>query len=75
MSPPEIILNLVAIGILLVYWGVVFVIFYHLARFGIGVQPKRLAVIFLFGSVILSGVAVILFMRINVNALVSLIPQ
>lgn len=70
--PLEIIFNTLAGGIFLIYWGVVFTILYHLTRFGIGVQPKKLAAIFLFGSIILSCTATILFMNIDIN---SLIPR
>ena len=72
MLPLEIIFNILVAGIFLVYWGVVFIILYHLARFGIGVQPKRFAAIFLFGSIILSGAAIIFFINIDIG---SLIPQ
>lgn len=54
------------------YWIFVFVILYHLTRFGIGVQPKRFAAIFLLGSVVVSGAAIILFMNIDIN---SIIPK
>ncbi|MDO8569634.1 MAG: hypothetical protein Q7R89_02585 [bacterium] len=70
--PLEIIFNILAGLIFFVYWGTAFIILYHLTRFGIGVQPKKFAVAFLFGSVVLSGTAIILFMNIDIS---SLIPQ
>ncbi|MDP3763091.1 MAG: hypothetical protein Q8Q92_00280 [bacterium] len=66
--PLEIILNVLVALILLAYWGVAFIILYHLARFGIGVQPKRFAAIFLFGSVALSVATIIFFMNIDINS-------
>jgi len=63
------IFNTLVVGIFLVYWGMVFVILYHLTRFGIGVQPKRFAALFLFGSLALSGVVVISSMNVDINAL------
>jgi len=70
--PLSIILNILASLIFLVYWIAAFIILYHLTRFGIGVQPKKFAAAFLFGSVVLSGTAIILFMNLNLN---SLIPR
>lgn len=72
MPPLEIIFNVLIAVIFLVYWGMAFIILYHLTRFGIGVQPKRFAAIFLLGSVILSAATIILFMNIDIN---SLIPR
>lgn len=69
MFPINTIFNILAGVILLIYWGTAFVILYHFSRFGIGVQPKKFAIIFLFGSVILSAAAVILFMRIEISSL------
>jgi hypothetical protein len=54
----------------MIYWGMVFVILYHLTRFGIGTQPKRLSVAFLFGALFLSGAAILLFISVDLNTLV-----
>jgi len=51
------------------YWIFNFVIIYHLTRFGVGVQPKRFAVIFFLGSVFLSGLTLILFLQLDMEAL------
>lgn len=75
MSTLEIIFNILAAALFLIYWGVSFIILYHLTRFGIGVQPKKFAAVFLFGSVVLSGTAIILFINLDINSLLSLIPQ
>ena len=64
----------VAFGLILfVYWILSFVILYHLTRFGIGTQPKKFAAIFLFGSVVIATAALVLFIRLDVNHLLSLI--
>jgi len=70
--PLEITFNILAAVLFLIYWGLTFIILYHLTRFGIGVQPKRFAAIFLLGSVVVSGAAIILFMNIDIN---SIIPK
>ncbi|OHB18073.1 MAG: hypothetical protein A2544_00545 [Candidatus Zambryskibacteria bacterium RIFOXYD2_FULL_43_10] len=69
--PIEIIFNILAGLVFLIYWGITFVILYHFSRFGIGVQPKKFAAVFLFGSVVLSAAAIILFMRINIGSFFS----
>ena len=63
-----IIFNTLAIIVFLVYWGVSFIILYHLTRFGVGVQPKKFAAAFLFGSVVLSGTAIIFFINLYLNS-------
>jgi hypothetical protein len=72
--PLEIIFNiLVALG-LLVYWVAVFIILYHLTRFGIGVQPKRFVAIFLLGSVTLFCASVLAYMNLDISPLLNLLP-
>ncbi|KKT79012.1 MAG: hypothetical protein UW76_C0040G0001 [Parcubacteria group bacterium GW2011_GWF2_44_8b] len=75
MSTLEIIFNILAALIFLIYWGATFIILYHLTRFGIGVQPKKFAAVFLFGSVVLSGAAIILFMNLDIKPLLLLISR
>ncbi|OHA96444.1 MAG: hypothetical protein A3D49_00955 [Candidatus Zambryskibacteria bacterium RIFCSPHIGHO2_02_FULL_43_37] len=55
----------------LVFWGATFVIFYHLTRFGIGVQPKRFAAAFFLGSVVLFGISLVFAARFDFNSLFS----
>jgi hypothetical protein len=50
--------------IMLVYWTGAFVILYHLIRFGVGDQPKKIAVIFLAGSLFLSIITTLFFARV-----------
>jgi len=49
---------------MLVYWTGTFVILYHLIRFGIGNQPKRIAIVFLAGSLILSIITTLFFAQV-----------
>lgn len=53
----------------LFFWSFCFIIFYHLIRFGVGTQPKKLAAIFLIGSVVLYCITIILFISIDMNSL------
>lgn len=50
--------------LMLLYWSGTFVILYHLIRFGIGNQPKRIAVVFLAGSLILSVITTLFFAQV-----------
>ncbi|KKW14448.1 MAG: hypothetical protein UY54_C0017G0002 [Parcubacteria group bacterium GW2011_GWA2_50_10b] len=68
----EIIFNILAGLAFFIYWVIAFVILYHLSRFGIGVQPKKFAATFLFGSVVLSAAVIILFTRTDISAFLSL---
>jgi hypothetical protein len=72
MIPLQIIIALLVGLTILIYWGMVFVIFYHLTRFGIGTQPKRFAAIFLLGSVLIFGVFILAFANIDVSSLPSI---
>lgn len=69
MIPFETVFNILIIIVFLIYWGAVFVIIYHLTRFGVGTLPKRLAAIFLLGSVIISTVAIITYTSVDVTTL------
>lgn len=55
--------------VFLVYWIFTFIIFYHLTRFGIGTLPKKIATIFLMGSVVLFCLNFLFFSSINFNVL------
>ena len=69
----DIILKVLFGGLFLVYWIGTFVILYHLTRFGVGVQPKKFAAIFLFGSVTLSVAVVIIFTKIDLTSITKLL--
>lgn len=47
------------------YWTGVYMLLYHLIRFGIGTHPRRLAFILLLGSIVLTILAIALYMQIN----------
>lgn len=47
--------------VMLAYWLGAFFILYHLIRFGVGTSPKRTAIIFLAGSLVLSIVLALLY--------------
>jgi len=51
------------------YWVFNFVTLYHLARFGIGTQPKKMAAVFLLGSITLFSISVLLFASLDINSL------
>lgn len=46
---------------MVIYWTLSFTILYHLIRFGVGTLPKRIAIIFLGGGIVLSVVTVLFF--------------
>lgn len=49
---------------MLVYWTGAFFILYHLVRFGISGQPKKIAMLFLIGSLFFSLVTTLFFAKI-----------
>jgi len=55
--------------LLFAYWIFNFVILYHLVRFGVGTQPKKISVVFLLGSVILFSASVLLFANLDIISL------
>lgn len=48
---------------MLIYWTGVFFILYHLIRFGVSGQPKKLAIIFLGGSILLSLITTLFYVQ------------
>lgn len=55
------------IGILIamgVYWTLMFTVLYHLIRFGVGTLPKKIAIVFLAGGIVLSMVTILFFAEI-----------
>jgi hypothetical protein len=55
------IIGLIFTFALLAYWTCCFLILYHLIRFGVSGQPKKIAVVFLGGSIVLTIVTVLLY--------------
>ena len=67
MLNPAFIVVALALILILSFWIYIFVIFYHLVRFGIGTQPKVLSAMFVLGSMILFFICVFLFSGIDWN--------
>ena len=63
--PLAIIPNVLTVGLFAVYWGMVFIILYHLTRFGVGVQPKKFAAAFFLGSVALFCTSLIFYLKLD----------
>lgn len=59
----------IVLFLLLGYWIFNFIILYHLTRFGIGTQPKKLAAIFLLGSVTIFFVSILLFTQVDFGSI------
>ena len=51
--------------LLAIYLWYTFAITYHLIRFGIGTQPKKISLIFLIGSFILFTAVILVYLNIN----------
>lgn len=69
IDPSFVKIGLAAVGLLALaaYWIFNFVIIYHLLRFGVGVQPKRFAAIFLLGSIFLFFLSAKLWNRLDLQ--------
>ena len=50
---------------LLGYWVGIFLLSYHLIRFGIGTYPRRIAFIMILGSVFLTALSIMLLIAIR----------
>lgn len=57
------VIHIVAIFVFFLFWLVSFFILYHLTRFGIGLLPKRLALLFLVGAIILFSASLIFALK------------
>ncbi len=60
-------LNILTILFILGYWIGIFLLLYHLIRFGIGTHTRRMALMITIISVILTILSIILLMNININ--------
>lgn len=65
----DLLLIVLILFILLFYWVFNFVTVYHLLRFGVGTQPKKIAAVFMFGVVTLFFFTVVLFAKLDVGDL------
>jgi len=68
---PETMFYILVLLVFVGYWLFTFTVVYHLIRFGIGTAPKRLASIYLFGSVAFFCVVFLFFASVNMAALKS----
>ncbi len=67
--------NIILILIAAVYLWFVFIIIYHLIRFGVGTKPKMLALIFFLGSILLLVLTLFAFSQINWGEILGLIKN
>lgn len=66
----------ILVGFFFVFYATyVFLISYHLTRFGIGVKPKAASFIFIWGSLILLVSVVTAFNQINFQEVLNLLRQ
>lgn len=71
-SASDLIITVVFGVIMFAYWMGAFFILYHLIRFGIGTLPKRIAAIFLGGSIFLTIISILLFNEARIAGLPGL---
>lgn len=62
---------LIPILYLLAYWVFAFFIVYHLIKYGVTAWPKRIAALFLAGSLFLSILNFMIFLQIDWNKIIS----
>ncbi len=64
-------INIVMIALALIiivsFWIFVFIIFYHLVRFGVGTLPKTFSALFILGSLILFSTCIFFFSTVDFN--------
>lgn len=68
MFPIEALSNLLVGVVFLGFWLVTFVIIYHLARFGVGTLPKKLAALCLIGGLALFTWSIISYIGLDLSA-------
>lgn len=66
---PKILLTVFALAAFMFYWVDVFLLLYHLTRFGVGTQPKRFAAVFLVGTVVLFSVSILAYASVDLGTL------
>ncbi|MEN9604824.1 MAG: hypothetical protein RJB39_509 [Candidatus Parcubacteria bacterium] len=57
----ELIISIFLLG----YWVGIFILLYHLIRFGVGAHPRIIALALLLGSLLLTGFGVTLLLQIK----------
>lgn len=68
---PNLIFIILSSLLIFLFWLFVFVIFYHLVRFGVGTQPKAGAAIFVFGSLTLFFMSILFFSNIDWSIIIN----
>lgn len=63
--PTNIIFNIAFGLVCFIYWLIVFVILYHLLRFGVGTQPKKFAFLFFLVSIALFVASLYFYQQID----------
>ena len=71
MISPNLIFTIFAGLGMFFFWLFAFIILYHLLRFGVGTQPKKFALIFLFGSVALFMASMTFFVQVDAGTLAT----
>ncbi len=66
---PKIIFLLLALVATVIYWGFNFIVIYHLTRFGVGTQPKKMAAFFLMGAIIIFMFSITVFPYIDFGSI------
>lgn len=69
--PIEIFFYILVVILYITFWVMAFVILYHLTRFGVGVQPKKVAATFLLGAVTLFCASIFLLASLDISTLLS----
>lgn len=69
MIPIDAVAKVIVIFLFLGFWLTSFVILYHLTRFGIGTLPKKIAALFLIGSLTLFAWSVAAYTTLNLSAI------
>lgn len=67
--PLKLTLASVFLVLFVLYWAFNFIVLYHLLRFGVGTQPKKIAAIFLLSSVVLSFICASLLAQVDTGDL------
>ena len=57
------------IFVFIIFWLLAFFIFYHLARFGIGLLPRQVAIFFLVGTAVLFSISFSIYTQLDLSFL------
>ena len=68
---PETIFHILIMALFAIFWIGVFILLYHLLRFGIGLQPKKIALVFFLGSVVVFTITHTLYEAVDFDSLLE----